>query len=188
MVGSHCGVSIGEDGPSQMALEDIAMFRSLPGCTLFYPSDAVACEMATQLAANTRGVINHSVDVSKYFMGENIFISQVCFIRVSRPATPVVYANDEPFAIGKAKILRKSDADQVLVVAAGVTLHEALKAADTLAEAGVHVRVMDPFTIKPLDIQAVQDNAAACNGRVITVEDHYPEVSEICPCIKKIFH
>ena len=185
MVGSHCGVSIGEDGPSQMALEDIAMFRSLPGCTLFYPSDAVACEMATQLAANTRGVINRSVDVLKYFMGKNIFISQVCFIRVSRPATPVVYANDEPFAIGKAKILRKSDADQVLVVAAGVTLHEALKAADTLAEAGVHVRVMDPFTIKPLDIQAVQDNAAACNGRVITVEDHYPEVSEICPCIKK---
>ena len=116
-----------------------------------------------------------------------LFISQVCFIRVSRPATPVVYANDEPFAIGKAKILRKSDADQVLVVAAGVTLHEALKAADTLAEAGVHVRVMDPFTIKPLDIQAVQDNAAACNGRVITVEDHYPEVSEMCFALK-IFH
>ena len=74
MVGSHCGVSIGEDGPSQMALEDIAMFRSLPGCTLFYPSDAVACEMATQLAANTRGVINRSVDVIKYFMGKNICI------------------------------------------------------------------------------------------------------------------
>jgi len=154
VVGSHCGISIGEDGPSQMALEDIAMFRSLPGCTLFYPSDAVACEMATQLAANTRGI---------------------CFIRVSRPATPVVYANDEPFAIGKAKILRKSDNDQVLVVAAGVTLHEALKAADKLAEAGVNIRVMDPFTIKPLDITAVQDNAAACHGRVITVEDHYPE-------------
>merc|ERR1719328_1078771 len=154
VVGSHCGVSIGEDGPSQMALEDIAMFRSLPGCTVFYPSDAVACEMATQLAANTRGI---------------------CFIRVSRPATPVVYANDEKFEIGKAKILRKSDNDQVLVVAAGVTLFEALKAADTLAEAGVNIRVMDPFTIKPLDITAVQDNAAACHGRVITVEDHYPE-------------
>merc|ERR1712045_759475 len=110
VVGSHCGISIGEDGPSQMALEDIAMFRSLPGCTLFYPSDAVACEMATQLAASTRGVINRSVDVLIYFMGKNIYISQVCFIRVSRPATPVVYANDEPFAIGKAKILRKSDA------------------------------------------------------------------------------
>merc|ERR1740128_234585 len=152
--GSHCGISIGEDGPSQMALEDIAMFRSLPGCTLFYPSDAVACEMATQLAANTKGV---------------------CFLRVSRPATPVVYANDEQFAIGKARILRKSDSDQVLVIGAGVTLHEALKAADSLKEAGVNIRVMDPFTIKPLDIQAVQDNAAACNGRIITVEDHYPE-------------
>ena len=88
----------------------------------------------------------------------------------------MVYANDEKFEIGKAKIVRKSDNDQVLVVAAGVTLFEALKAADTLAEAGVNIRVMDPFTIKPLDIKAVQDNAAACNGRVITVEDHYPEV------------
>ena len=97
---------------------------------------------------------------------------------MSRPATPVVYANDEVFAIGKAKILRKSDSDQVLVIGAGVTLHEALKAADSLKEAGVNIRVMDPFTIKPLDIQAVQDNAAACNGRIITVEDHYPEVNK----------
>ena len=97
---------------------------------------------------------------------------------MSRPATPVVYANDEKFEIGKAKILRKSDNDQVLVVAAGVTLAEAIKAADKLKEAGVNVRVMDPFTIKPLDIKAVQDNAAACNGRVITVEDHYPEVKK----------
>ncbi len=175
VVGSHCGVSIGEDGPSQMALEDIAMFRSLPGCTLFYPSDAVACEYATQLAANTRGV-NISQMSCLYF----IFWFKVCFLRVSRPATPVVYANDEQFAIGKAKILRKSDSDQVLVIGAGVTLHEALKAADTLKEAGVNIRVMDPFTIKPLDIQAVQDNAAACNGRIITVEDHYPEVTKYC--------
>jgi len=154
VVGSHCGVSIGEDGPSQMALEDIAMFRSLPGCTVFYPSDAVACERATELAANTKGI---------------------CFLRVSRPATPVVYSNDEVFSIGKAKVVRKSDSDQVLVVAAGVTLHEALKAADTLAEKGINIRVMDPFTVKPLDVAAIQDNAAACSGRVITVEDHYPE-------------
>merc|ERR1719397_787486 len=154
VVGSHCGVSIGEDGPSQMALEDIAMFRSLPGCTVFYPSDPVACERATELAANTRGI---------------------CYLRVSRPATAIVYKNDEQFAIGKAKIVRKSERDQVLVVAAGVTLHQALSAADTLAEQGVMVRVMDPFTIKPLDITAVQDNAAACGGRIIVVEDHYPE-------------
>merc|ERR1719512_664576 len=96
VVGSHCGISIGEDGPSQMALEDIAMFRSLPGCTVFYPSDAVACERAAELAANTKGI---------------------CFLRVSRPATPVVYPNDEVFTVGKAKVVRKSDSDQVLVVA-----------------------------------------------------------------------
>jgi len=154
VVGSHCGVSIGEDGPSQMALEDIAMFRSLPGCTVFYPSDAVSTERATELAANTKGI---------------------CFIRVSRPATPVIYSNQEQFNIGKAKIVRKSDSDQVLVVAAGITLAETMKAADMLAAKGINIRVMDPFTIKPLDITAVQDNAAACGGRVITVEDHYPE-------------
>eukprot|EP00092_Neocalanus_flemingeri_P039953 GFUD01043521.1.p1 GENE.GFUD01043521.1~~GFUD01043521.1.p1 ORF type:complete len:623 (+),score=199.03 GFUD01043521.1:62-1930(+) len=154
VVGSHCGVSIGEDGPSQMALEDIAMFRSLPGCTVFYPSDAVSTERATELAANTRGI---------------------CFIRVSRPATPVIYSNQEQFTIGKAKIVRKSDSDQVLVVAAGITLAETMKAADMLAAKGINIRVMDPFTIKPLDITAVQDNAAACGGRIITVEDHYPE-------------
>jgi len=154
VVGSHCGVSIGEDGPSQMALEDLAMFRSLPGCTVFYPSDAVSTERATELAANTKGV---------------------CFLRVSRPATPIVYSNQEPFEIGKAKIVRKSDNDQVLVVAAGVTLAEAIKAADILAEKGVNIRVLDPFTIKPLDSKAVIDNAAACGGRVVVVEDHYPE-------------
>merc|ERR1712123_229889 len=149
VVGSHCGVSIGEDGPSQMALEDIAMFRSLPGCTVFYPSDAVSAERAVELAANTRGI---------------------CFVRVSRPATPVIYNNQEQFSVGKAKIVRRSDSDQVLVVAAGT-----MKAADMLAAKGINIRVMDPFTIKPLDITALQDNAAACGGRVITVEDHYPE-------------
>eukprot|EP00092_Neocalanus_flemingeri_P012225 GFUD01013181.1.p1 GENE.GFUD01013181.1~~GFUD01013181.1.p1 ORF type:complete len:623 (+),score=194.36 GFUD01013181.1:64-1932(+) len=154
VVGSHCGVSIGEDGPSQMALEDIAMFRSLPGCTVFYPSDAVSTERAIELAANTRGI---------------------CFVRVSRPATPVIYSNQEQFTVGKAKVVRKSDSDQVLVVAAGITLAETMKAADMLAAKGINIRVMDPFTIKPLDITAVQDNAAACGGRVITVEDHYPE-------------
>jgi len=154
VVGSHCGVSIGEDGPSQMALEDIAMFRSLPGCTVFYPSDAVSTERAVELAANTKGI---------------------CFVRVSRPATPIIYNNQDQFSIGQARIVRRSDADQVLVVAAGVTLVEAVKAADTLAAKGINIRVMDPFTIKPLDTKSVVDNAAACGGRVITVEDHYPE-------------
>merc|ERR1712055_1231398 len=107
VVGSHCGVSIGEDGPSQMALEDLAMFRSLPGCTVFYPSDAVATERAIELAANTKGIT---------------------FTRVSRPATEVIYDNNEVFEIGKAKVLKQSSDDVCLVVAAGITLDQALKA------------------------------------------------------------
>eukprot|EP00091_Calanus_sinicus_P017211 TRINITY_DN37095_c0_g1_i1.p1 TRINITY_DN37095_c0_g1~~TRINITY_DN37095_c0_g1_i1.p1 ORF type:complete len:429 (-),score=194.46 TRINITY_DN37095_c0_g1_i1:117-1379(-) len=153
VIGSHCGVSIGEDGPSQMALEDIAMFRSLPGCTVFYPSDAVSTERAVELAANKEG--------------------SVC--AREQASHPHHLQHHEEFTIGKAKIVRKSDSDQVLVVAAGITLAETMKAADMLAAKGINIRVMDPFTIKPLDITAVQDNAAACGGRVITVEDHYPE-------------
>merc|ERR1719285_1151653 len=154
VVGSHCGVSIGEDGPSQMALEDLAMFRSLPGCTVFYPSDAVATERAVEVAANTKGI---------------------CFIRVTRPNTPVIYANDEKFQIGKAKVVRSSPNDQVLVIGGGITLLQATEAADQLAEKGINIRVMDPFTIKPLDVAAVREAAAACGGRIVTVEDHYPE-------------
>jgi len=154
VVGTHCGVSVGEDGPSQMALEDLAMFRSLPGCTVFYPADAVATERSVELAANTQGI---------------------CFVRVTRLDTPVIYENTEEFSIGKAKVILQSDEDQVLVIGAGVTLAEALAAAKTLAAEGVKIRVMDPFTIKPLDVQAVREHAEACGGRVITVEDHYPE-------------
>lgn len=152
--GSHAGCSIGEDGPSQMALEDLAMFRAIPTATVFYPCDAVETERAVELAANVRGI---------------------CFIRTSRPNTPVVYANDEPFQIGKAKVLRKSGNDCVLVIGAGVTVHEAIKAADHLARSGVNVRVMDPFTVKPLDEAAIVSNALDCGGRIVTVEDHYPE-------------
>ena len=155
VVGSHCGVSIGEDGPSQMALEDIAMFRSLPGCTVFYPSDAVATERAVELAANTKGIT---------------------FIRVSRPATTIVYENNETFAIGKAKVVKKSDSDKVLIIAAGITLDQAVKAAEKLGADGTNVRVMDPFTIKPIDKEGIIENALNCGGRILTVEDHYPEV------------
>ncbi|XP_057323684.1 transketolase-like protein 2 isoform X1 [Microplitis mediator] len=153
-VGSHCGVSIGEDGPSQMGLEDIAMFRSIPGSTVFYPSDAVSTERAVELAANTKGV---------------------CFIRTSRPNTAIIYENNESLAIGKAKVIRSAAKDQVLLIGAGVTLHEALKAADKLAEAGISVRVLDPFTVKPIDSTTIITNAKECGGRIITVEDHYPE-------------
>lgn len=153
-VGSHCGVSIGEDGPSQMALEDLAMFRSIPGSTVFYPSDAVSTERAAELAANTKGI---------------------CFIRTSRPNVPVIYSNDEVFEIGKAKVIRESSNDVALVIGCCVTLLEATKAADELAKSGVNIRIMDPFTLKPIDSEAIIRNAKQCKGKIITVEDHYPE-------------
>merc|ERR550519_2032119 len=103
-VGSHAGISIGEDGPSQMALEDLSMFRSIPGSTVFYPSDAVSAERAVELAANKKGI---------------------CFIRTSRPNVPVIYSNDEPFQVGKCKVVRQSANDKVLVIGCCVTLVEA---------------------------------------------------------------
>ncbi|CAG0882189.1 unnamed protein product [Darwinula stevensoni] len=153
-VGSHAGVSIGEDGPSQMALEDLAMFRSIPSATVFYPSDGVSTERAVELAANTKGIV---------------------FIRTSRPTLPNIYPNDEEFQIGKAKVVRESTSDQVLVIGACVTLAEALKAAEKLSSSGINIRVMDPFTLKPIDKDGIIKHAKECGGRIITVEDHYPE-------------
>ncbi|KAJ8711556.1 hypothetical protein PYW08_008510 [Mythimna loreyi] len=152
LAGSHCGVSIGEDGPSQMGLEDIALFRAVPTATVFYPSDAVSTERAVELAANTKGI---------------------CYIRTSRPNTAILYANDEVFKVGQAKIVRQSAKDRVLLIGAGVTLHECLLAADKLKTEGIDARVLDPFTIKPLDDAAVQAHARAVGGRVVVVEDHY---------------
>jgi len=151
--GSHAGVSIGEDGPSQMGLEDLAMFRTIPGSTVFYPSDAVSTERAVELAANTKGV---------------------CFIRSSRPATPVIYENNQVFQVGKAHVVRQSPDDKILLIGCAVTLVEALTAADELAKVGIKARVIDPFTIKPLD-PAIIEHAKAVGGKVITVEDHYAE-------------
>ncbi|XP_060565232.1 transketolase-like [Ruditapes philippinarum] len=152
--GSHAGISIGEDGPSQMALEDLSMFRSIPGSTVFYPSDAVSTQRAVELAANTKGV---------------------CFIRTSRPNVPVIYSNDEVFEAGKAKVVRKSDKDQVTVIGCCVTLKEAMLAADKLAIDGVNIRIIDPFTLKPFDKDTVLANARETGGKIITVEDHYSE-------------
>ncbi|XP_053439910.1 transketolase-like protein 2 [Nycticebus coucang] len=154
LIGSHCGVSIGEDGTSQMALEDLAMFRSIPNCTIFYPSDALSTEHAVYLAANTKGM---------------------CFIRTSQPETEVIYAPQEKFEIGQAKVVRHSDNDKVTVIGAGITLHEALAAADNLSQQGIAIRVIDPFTIKPLDAATIISSAKATGGRVITVEDHHRE-------------
>ncbi len=154
LCGSHVGVSIGEDGPSQMGLEDLALFRAIPNSVVFYPSDAVATERAVELAASYPGI---------------------AYIRTSRPKTPVIYPNDEVFEIGRAKVIRQSDRDAVTIVTGGVTLFEALKAADALAAKGIAVRIVDLFTVKPLDVEMLAACAAATNGLVLTVEDHYPE-------------
>ena len=101
----------------------------------------------------------------------------VCYIRLSRPATEIFYDNNEQFEIGKAKIVFKSVYDKVLVIAAGITLSQAVPAVEQLAAKGIHVRLMDPFTIKPIDAEAIVANAKECGGRILVVEDHYPEVS-----------
>lgn len=152
LCGSHAGISIGQDGPSQMGLEDLALFGTVPGCVVFYPSDAVSAARAVELAANHDGM---------------------CYVRTTRPATPVLYSMDEPFEIGRAKVVRSGDGDVCTVVAAGVTLEQALEAADTLAAEGVGVRVIDPFTIKPIDAACLREAVSATGGRIVTVEDHY---------------
>jgi len=153
LCGSHAGVSIGPDGPSQMALEDLAMFRSLPVCTVFYPSDAVSCERAVELAARTPAIT---------------------FIRSTRGTTPVIYKNDETFAIGKAKVVRSNEKPVCVIIGAGVTLVEALKAADELAAAKIPVTVIDPFTIQPIDAETIGAAVKEAGGRLVVVEDHYP--------------
>ena len=152
--GSHCGVSIGEDGPSQMGLEDLAMFRAIPNSVVLYPADAVCAERCVELAAGHRGIV---------------------FIRTSRPATPVLYPADEAFAIGGMKVIRQSGADRATVVAAGVTLHEALKAWEQLRGRGIAIRVIDLYSVKPVDAAGLLAAARATGDRLITVEDHYAE-------------
>src|SRR5262245_6441531 len=132
LCGSHAGISIGEDGPSQMALEDLAMMRAIETSSVLYPSDAVSTENAVEIAGNTRGIF---------------------YIRTTRPKTPVIYKNDEPFALGKAKIVRQSDADKITIVAGGVTLFEALAAYDQLQSEGIAARVIDIFSLKPIDTE-----------------------------------
>ena len=153
LCGSHAGVSIGEDGPSQMALEDLAMMRAVPGMAVLYPSDAVCCEKLVFEASKHPGMV---------------------FLRTARPATPVIYPNETEFSIGGSKVLKSSAKDQATLVAAGVTLFEALKAHDTLAKEGIAVRVIDLYSVKPVD-QETLVKAGKETGHLITVEDHYPE-------------
>jgi transketolase len=152
MAGSHAGVSIGEDGPSQMALEDLAMCRAEPNITVLYPSDAVSTERLVALAAYHHGP---------------------AYIRTSRPKTPVIYSNDETFLVGGLKVLRESADDAATVIGAGVTVFEALKAYDQLKASGTSIRVIDLYSVAPVDREALVAAARATGGRVITVEDHY---------------
>lgn len=152
-VGSHAGVSIGEDGPSQMGLEDIAMFRAVLDSVVLYPGDAVSTEKLVEAMARHQGI---------------------SYLRTTRMATSILYGPEEEFVIGGCKVLRSSDQDAATVIAAGVTLHEALAAWEALQKEGISIRVIDLYSIKPLDVVALQ--AAARETRaLITVEDHYPE-------------
>jgi transketolase len=151
LCGSHAGVSIGEDGPSQMALEDLAMMRAIEGSTVLYPSDAVAAEQAVRLAAEHRGIV---------------------YIRTSRPKTPVIYSADEEFAIGRAKVIKQTGDDKATIVASGVTLFEALAAHDQLKAEGIAIRVIDLFSVKPVDEETLRASGRETNNLVITVEDH----------------
>src|SRR3954452_16772739 len=152
--GSHAGVSIGEDGPSQMALEDLADVRDVHGSTVLYPSDA---NQAARLVATMAD------------------LDGISYLRTTRANTAVIYGQDEEFPVGGSRIVRSSDDDEVTIVGAGITLHEALKAADTLAEEGVHARVIDLYSVKPVDGETLRAAAEATGGRVVTVEDHWPE-------------
>ncbi|WP_447859295.1 transketolase [Nitrospira calida] len=152
LVGTHVGVSIGEDGPSQMGLEDIAMMAAQPGVVVLYPSDAVAMHRLVEAAARHRGVV---------------------YLRAGRPKSPVLYGNEEMFQIGGSKVVRQSPSDALTIVAAGVTLFEALKAHDQLKAAGIAVRIIDLYSVAPIDRATLLDSARATQGRVLTVEDHY---------------
>ena len=152
LAGSHAGVSIGEDGPSQMALEDLAMMRAVPNCTVFYPCDGMSAERLVALAAATPGPV---------------------YIRTTRPKTPVIYGVDETFRAGGSKTLRQSDADVVTVVGAGITLYEALAAHDALAKEQIAIRVIDAYSVQPIDRDGLIAAGRATGGRMVTVEDHY---------------
>jgi transketolase len=151
--GSHAGVSIGEDGPSQMGLEDLAALRAVHGSTVLYPSDGNQAAKLTAQMADLEGI---------------------SYIRTTRSATPVLYGPDEEFPVGGSKVLRSSDDDEVTIVGAGITLHEALKAADTLADEGIAARVIDLYSVKPADADTLRAAAEETQG-IVTVEDHWPQ-------------
>jgi transketolase len=152
LAGSHAGVSIGEDGPSQMALEDIAMMRAVPECVVLYPCDGVSAARLVVAAAAHTGMT---------------------YMRTSRPKTPVIYTATDEFAVGGSKVLREDPADTATVVAAGVTVFEALAAYDELRRSGIHLRVIDAYSVQPIDVETLVRAGEVTGHRLITVEDHY---------------
>ena len=150
--GSHAGVSIGSDGASQMALEDLAMMRALPNATVFYPSDAVSTEKLVNQCPSIKGI--------KY-------------IRTSRPKTPILYKKTEEFKIGDFKVLKQSKQDQITLIGAGITLHESLKAAKQLKKQGINAAVIDLYCVQPLNGKKLHDFILKHGGKVIVTEDHF---------------
>jgi transketolase len=152
LTGSHAGVSIGEDGPSQMALEDLAMMRAIPNAVVLYPCDAVSTERLVAEMAQHKGL---------------------AYMRTSRPKTPVTYEPGDTFPIGGSKVLRQSADDKAMVVGAGITVFEALKAYDILKAEGISIRIVDAYSVQPIDAATLKEGARVVKGRVFTVEDHY---------------
>ena len=152
LTGSHAGISIGEDGPSQMALEDLSMMRAVPDCAVLYPCDAVSAERLVAEMAAYHGL---------------------AYMRTSRPKTDIVYGLDERFPIGGSKVMYQSASDVATVVAAGVTVFEARKAYAQLKGEGIHIRVIDAYSVQPIDAATLVASAKATKGVIITVEDHY---------------
>jgi transketolase len=154
LCGSHAGVSIGQDGPSQMGLEDLAMMRAVGGSTVLYPCDAnQTASLVAQMAS----------------------LPGVSYLRTTREKTAIIYAATEQFPVGGSKTVRRSDSDRAAIIAAGITLHEALKAYDTLKQSGISVRIIDAYSVKPIDAKTLQQAARECGEKLIVVEDHWPE-------------
>jgi transketolase len=154
LCGSHAGVEIGADGPSQMGLEDLASLRAVHGSTVLYPSDAVSCAALVEQMASRDGI---------------------SYLRTTRGTYPVLYDNQESFPIGGSKQLRGGEGDQVALIGAGVTVHHCLAAADALAGQGIRARVIDLYSVKPVDRDALVAAVRATGGRLVVVEDHYPQ-------------
>jgi len=152
IIGSHVGVSIGADGPSQMGLEDLSIFRPIPGCVVLYPSDAVSTEACVESLARHKGL---------------------SYLRTSRPAMAVLYQKDEKFPIGGSKVLKRSRNDNVTVIAAGITVHETLKAYEILKKEGIYIRVIDSYSVQPIDQVGIQREIRSGGNKVIVVEDHF---------------